>query len=92
MGKEIELEKTVNGSENKEIENELINRVYTTGQASKVCNLSQQTIIICFEEGKLEGFYVPGSKHRRILHRSLVKFMKENNMYEFFKDNLKKYS
>ena len=54
--------------------------LYTTGEAAEVCKVSQQTIIRCFDSGRLEGFRVPGSKFRRIPRQSLVKFMKENNI------------
>lgn len=54
--------------------------LYTTGEASDICQISQQTIIRCFDSGRLEGFKVPGSKFRRIPHKSLIKFMKENNI------------
>jgi excisionase family DNA binding protein len=54
--------------------------VYTTGEAAEICNLSQQTIIRCFDSGQLQGFRVPGSKFRRIPHEALVKFMKDNNI------------
>jgi len=54
--------------------------VYSTGEAAKVCKVSQQTIIRCFDAGKLKGFYVPGSRFRRIPREALVKFMKENNI------------
>jgi two-component system, OmpR family, response regulator len=54
--------------------------VYTTGEAAKVCNLSQQTIIRCFDSGRLKGFRVPGSKFRRIPYDSLLQFMKDNDI------------
>jgi excisionase family DNA binding protein len=54
--------------------------VYTTGEAAEVCNLSQQTIIRCFDNGQLKGFRVPGSKFRRIPHHELITFMKGNNI------------
>jgi excisionase family DNA binding protein len=54
--------------------------VYSTGEAAKVCKVSQQTIIRCFDAGKLEGFYVPGSRFRRIPRESLIKFMRENGI------------
>lgn len=55
-------------------------KLYTTGEAAEVCNLSQQTIIRCFDSGRLEGFRIPGSKFRRIPHESLLKFMKQNGI------------
>jgi excisionase family DNA binding protein len=54
--------------------------VYSTGEAAKTCRVSQQTIIRCFDAGKLQGFYVPGSRFRRIPRDSLAKFMKENGI------------
>jgi len=54
--------------------------VFTTGEAAKICNVSQQTIIRCFDSGQLEGFRVPGSKFRRIPRAALYKFMKKNNI------------
>lgn len=54
--------------------------VYTTGEAAGICNLSQQTIIRCFDHGQLKGFRVPGSKFRRIPHESLIAFMNENGI------------
>ena len=54
--------------------------VFSTGEAAKVCRVSQQTIIRCFDSGRLKGFYVPGSRFRRIPRESLLRFMKENNI------------
>ncbi len=54
--------------------------LFTTGEAAEICKVSQQTIIRCFDAGKLEGFRVPGSKFRRIPRQSLVKFMKEHSI------------
>ncbi|GAG29402.1 unnamed protein product, partial [marine sediment metagenome] len=54
--------------------------LFTTGEAAKICNVSQQTIIRCFDSSRLEGFRVPGSKFRRIPRQSLIKFMKKNNI------------
>jgi len=54
--------------------------LFTTGEAAEICKVSQQTIIRCFDAGRLEGFRVPGSKFRRIPRQSLVKFMRENSI------------
>jgi len=54
--------------------------LFTTGEAAEICRVSQQTIIRCFDSGRLEGFRVPGSRFRRIPRQSLIKFMKENNI------------
>ena len=54
--------------------------LFTTGEAAEVCKVSQQTIIRCFDAGRLQGFRVPGSRFRRIPRQNLIKFMKENNI------------
>jgi len=54
--------------------------VFTTGEAAKICKVSQQTIIRCFDSGQLRGFRVPGSRFRRIPREALYRFMKENNI------------
>ena len=54
--------------------------VFTTGEAAKICKVSQQTIIRCFDNGSLKGFRVPGSKFRRIPREQLYAFMKENGI------------
>jgi len=54
--------------------------VYSTGEAAIICKVSQQTVIRCFDSGRLHGFRVPGSRFRRIPRESLIKFMKENDI------------
>jgi excisionase family DNA binding protein len=54
--------------------------LFTTGEAAGICQVSQQTIIRCFDAGRLEGFRVPGSRFRRIPRESLIKFMKANSI------------
>ena len=57
-----------------------IKTVFTTGEAAKICKISQQTIIRCFDNGQLKGFRVPGSKFRRIPREQLFMFMRDNNI------------
>ncbi|TWT39130.1 Transcriptional regulatory protein YycF [Blastopirellula retiformator] len=54
--------------------------VFTTGEAAKICKVSQQTIIRCFDSGQLKGFRVPGSRFRRIPRDQLFNFMRENGI------------
>ncbi len=54
--------------------------VFTTGEAAKICKVSQQTIIRCFDSGQLKGFRVPGSRFRRIPRDQLFAFMKDNGI------------
>ena len=55
-------------------------QIFSTGEAAKICNVSQQTIIRCFDHGELEGFRVPGSRFRRIPREALVRFMQHHDM------------
>lgn len=55
-------------------------QVFTTGEAAEICKVSQQTIIRCFDSGRLNGFRVPGSKFRRIPRAELMKFMQQNDI------------
>lgn len=54
--------------------------VFSTGEAAEICKVSQQTIIRCFDTGRLQGFRVPGSRFRRIPRESLLAFMKDNGI------------
>jgi excisionase family DNA binding protein len=55
-------------------------QIFTTGEAAEVCNVSQQTIIRCFDSGRLSGFRVPGSRFRRIPRADLIRFMRDNHI------------
>ncbi len=55
-------------------------QVFTTGEAAEICKVSQQTIIRCFDSGRLTGFRVPGSRFRRIPRKDLLQFMKANDI------------
>ncbi len=57
-----------------------IKTVFTTGEAAKICKVSQQTIIRCFDSGQLNGFRVPGSRFRRIPRDKLFAFMRDNGI------------
>jgi len=55
-------------------------QVFTTGEAAEICKVSQQTIIRCFDSGRLQGFRVPGSRFRRIPRAELLRFMRTNEI------------
>jgi excisionase family DNA binding protein len=55
-------------------------QIFTTGEAAEVCKVSQQTIIRCFDSGRLQGFRVPGSRFRRIPRGELIRFMRANDI------------
>lgn len=54
--------------------------IFTTGEVAEICNISQQTVIRCFDSGRLKGFRVPGSKFRRIPREALIQFMNANGI------------
>ncbi len=54
--------------------------MFTTGEAAEICTVSQQTIIRCFDSGRLKGFKVPGSRFRRIPRESLINFMRAHDI------------
>tara|TARA_R110000744_G_scaffold243168_1_gene360110 strand:- start:2420 stop:3028 length:609 start_codon:yes stop_codon:yes gene_type:complete len=66
-------------------------KVFTTGEAAQVCKVSQQTIIRCFDSGRLNGFRVPGSRFRRIPREELLRFMQSNEIpVEVLESSLKR--
>ncbi|MEM1355902.1 MAG: response regulator [Planctomycetota bacterium] len=71
---------TSNGSAAPQGESLTDKQVFTTGEAAEICKVSQQTIIRCFDAGRLKGFRVPGSRFRRIPREELIRFMKNNEI------------
>ena len=75
---------TLEAPPTRRIENKLTDartkKTFSTGEAAALCEVSQQTIIRCFDTGRLKGFRIPGSKFRRIPREDLIRFMKENGM------------
>ena len=57
-----------------------VKTVFTTGEVAQICKVIQQTVIRCFDSGRLQGFRVPGSRFRRIPRESLIAFMKNNDI------------
>lgn len=50
------------------------NKVLTTGQIAKYCNVAPQTISKMIDSGQLRGFRLPGSMDRRVHFNDFVKF------------------
>ena len=55
-------------------------KVYTTGEVASLTGLSQQTVIRCFDAGRIGGFRVPGSSSRRIPREELEQFMRTHQI------------
>ncbi len=63
--------------------------IYTTSNVAKILGSSPATISRLFDKGILKGYRIPGSKHRRIPEKNLVKFMEEYNIpFEILKNRL----
>ncbi len=54
-------------------------KVYTTYQISKFCNVYPTTVINWIRENKLPAYKTPGG-HRRVNRRDLLEFLKKYNM------------
>lgn len=55
-------------------------RVLTTSQVAKICNVATRTVSNWFDSGRLKGYRIPGSAHRRVPLPYLIQFLKENKM------------
>jgi len=55
-------------------------KVYTTGEVAKLLGININTVIKWFDDGKINGFRLPGSRERRITHSALLSFMKTNKI------------
>ena len=55
-------------------------KIFTTGQAAKICRVSPRTITGWFDSGRLRGYRIPGNQERRIPREYLIKFLKEHGM------------
>jgi hypothetical protein len=55
-------------------------RIFSTGECARICGLSQQTIIRCFDNGGIVGFRVPGSRFRRVPALRLKEFIEKNGV------------
>jgi excisionase family DNA binding protein len=50
-------------------------RAYTTGEVASICNVTKRTVIKWIDSGKLPGYLIPGSTHRRVGGDALAAFM-----------------
>ncbi|MEX1997509.1 MAG: helix-turn-helix domain-containing protein [Candidatus Andersenbacteria bacterium] len=51
--------------------------VFTVGQAAKICGVVPSTMNKWFNSGRIKGYRIPGSQHRRIPREYLISFLKE---------------
>ena len=55
-------------------------KYYTTGEISKILGISYKTIHNYCVQGKIQSESTPITNYRRISHKNLVKFMKDNSL------------
>ncbi|MHC4552823.1 MAG: helix-turn-helix domain-containing protein [Planctomycetota bacterium] len=54
--------------------------VLTTGQVAEICNVAPRTVTKWFDDGRLGGYRIPGSRDRRIPVSELIAFMKAHDI------------
>jgi excisionase family DNA binding protein len=54
--------------------------VLTTGDVARLCHVTIRTVIKWYEQGRLEGYRLPGSRDRRFTRDAVVRFLSENDM------------
>jgi excisionase family DNA binding protein len=53
---------------------------YTTGDVAIICNVTKRTAIKWIDSGRLKGYVIPGSTHRRVAAEVLTAFMRNNHI------------
>ena len=56
---------------------------YTTGQVALICQVTKRTVIKWIDGGKLRGYTLPASRHRRVSAGSLQEFLKANHIPDY---------
>jgi excisionase family DNA binding protein len=55
-------------------------RVFTTGQAARICGVAPRTLSKWIDAGRLKGYRIPGSDDRRVPRENLVRFLTDHGM------------
>ncbi len=56
---------------------------YTTGQIARACQVTKRTVITWIDSGKLKGYTIPGSRHRRVSARVLEEFLRVHRIPDY---------
>ncbi len=56
---------------------------YTTGDVARICNVTKRTVIKWIDGGKLKGYRIPGSSHRRVSAESLRQFLRVHGLPDY---------
>lgn len=52
----------------------------TTGEVARRCGVTKRTVVKWIESGRLRGYTIPGSRHRRVAAADLAAFMKAHGI------------
>lgn len=52
----------------------------TTGEVARRCRVTKRTVIKWIDSGRLKGYLIPGSTHRRVAARALADFMRAHGL------------
>ncbi len=55
-------------------------KVYTTGQVARICQVAPRTAGKWIDSGALQGYRIPGSEDRRVPRANLLKFMAQHGI------------
>ncbi len=53
---------------------------HTTGDVARLCRVTKRTAIKWIDSGRLHGYRIPGSRHRRVSAADLAAFMREHGI------------
>lgn len=56
---------------------------YTTGEIAKICQVTKRTVIQWVDSGKLKGYRIPGSTHRRVSAEALRDFLRAHQIPDY---------
>jgi len=54
--------------------------VFTTGDVARLCGVTIRTVIKWFEQGRLEGYRLPGSRDRRFTREAVRRFLESSDL------------
>ncbi len=58
--------------------------ILTTGDVAKLCHVTIRTVIKWYEQGRLDGYRLPGSRDRRFTRPAVESFIRENDLPDVF--------
>lgn len=56
---------------------------HTTGEIARMCRVTKRTVIKWIDEGRLPGYRIPGSRHRRVSAKNLAEFMRRHGIPDY---------